>query len=145
MDHRTAVSRNLVERYILGELSAEEEAESEEHFFSCPLCAEDIRYASRLRANLKAELRDHVLLHPGDEFVNVSIHLKAPITSSVDCECRCGGNPQVFVIPAQPKAGLIRLRLPAAAAAPGPGTIVVRDVQSKQELERHAFIFESAG
>lgn len=144
MDHRTAVSRNLVERYILGELSPEEEAESEEHFFSCPVCAEDIRYSSRLRANLKAELRSHVLLHPGDRFVDVSIYLKKRITSPVECECRCGGDPEVFVIEARPEADLIRLRVPAGAAAPGPGTIVVRDVHSKTELERHAFIFESA-
>jgi hypothetical protein len=142
VDHRTAVSRNLVERYVLGELSLEEEAEGEEHFFACPLCAEDIRYASRLVANLKAEGRGRILLHPGEDSVTVTIHLKTPITSPVECECRCGGNPATLVITALPKAGLIRLRLPAAAVSAGPGIIIVRDVQSKTELQRHQLIFE---
>lgn len=58
MDHHSAVERKLVERYVLGELSAEESAEFEEHFFDCAVCAEDVRHAAKVAANLKATLRD---------------------------------------------------------------------------------------
>ena len=56
MDHQSAVTGQCTERYLLGELDAAASAEFEEHFFECPVCAEDVRLASRLVANLKAVL-----------------------------------------------------------------------------------------
>ncbi len=58
MDHQSALNRSLTERYVLEELEVAEAAEFEEHFFECPTCAEDVRRASVLVANLKAVLRD---------------------------------------------------------------------------------------
>jgi anti-sigma factor RsiW len=58
VDHQSAVERNLTEHYVLGELSPEEAEEFEEHFFDCEICAEDVRQASRARANLKEVLRE---------------------------------------------------------------------------------------
>jgi anti-sigma factor RsiW len=58
VDHQSAIDRSLTELYVLGELHPAEAAEFEEHFFECPLCAEDVRRASLLVANVKAVLRE---------------------------------------------------------------------------------------
>jgi anti-sigma factor RsiW len=57
VEHQTAVDRRFTERYLLGELSPEEVAEFEAHFFECALCAEEVRQSAHLAANLKAILR----------------------------------------------------------------------------------------
>jgi hypothetical protein len=145
VDHRSAVSRNLIERYVLGELSPEEEAEGEEHFFSCSICAEDIRYTSRLAAGLRAETRGRIpaiTVGPNDPFEEVTIRLKTPVTAPVECECRCGGEPESIVIPASPQGGLINLRVPSTAVSPGLCIVIVRDPESGVELESHQFMVE---
>lgn len=43
MDHATAMRKAIAESYALGELSEEERAEFEEHFFTCETCADDVR------------------------------------------------------------------------------------------------------
>ncbi|NOT87473.1 MAG: hypothetical protein HOP03_04750 [Lysobacter sp.] len=43
MDHATAMRKAIAESYALDELSEEERSEFEEHFFTCPECAEDVR------------------------------------------------------------------------------------------------------
>jgi hypothetical protein len=43
MDHATAMRKAIAESYMLDELSEEERAEFEEHFFTCPECAEDMK------------------------------------------------------------------------------------------------------
>jgi Putative zinc-finger len=43
MDHATAMRKAIAESYVLDELSEEERAEFEEHFFTCPECAEDVK------------------------------------------------------------------------------------------------------
>src|SRR5688572_14086622 len=43
MDHSTALRIQACERYVLGELSEAEYSQFEEHFFSCPECAEDVK------------------------------------------------------------------------------------------------------
>lgn len=43
MDHATATRKAIAESYVLGELSDEESAEFEEHFFTCPECAEEVK------------------------------------------------------------------------------------------------------
>lgn len=58
MDHETALERKACERYVLGELSEQERDEFEEHFFSCPECAQDVRAAAALIANMKAVFRE---------------------------------------------------------------------------------------
>src|ERR1700743_355532 len=42
MDHGQALELQAVERYLLGELSAEEAAEFESHFFACAECCADV-------------------------------------------------------------------------------------------------------
>lgn len=55
MDHRSAIETTAVERYFLDEMSAEERAEFETHFFDCEHCAAAIRVMSSLEANARAE------------------------------------------------------------------------------------------
>jgi hypothetical protein len=49
MDHDRAVETQAIERYLLGEMPEPERGEFEEHYFSCMVCAEEIRTASRFR------------------------------------------------------------------------------------------------
>ena len=58
MEHQFAVDRKLTERYVLGELEAEEREEFEEHYFTCAVCAEDVRIMSELVTNAKAVIRE---------------------------------------------------------------------------------------
>ncbi len=43
MDHEYVTENRSVERYLLGELSDHDRDEFEEHYFSCPECAEAVR------------------------------------------------------------------------------------------------------
>ena len=50
MDHSEAVRLNMVEKYLLGELSPEVRDQFEEHYFDCPECAADVRALSTFMA-----------------------------------------------------------------------------------------------
>jgi hypothetical protein len=58
MDHETAVQLKATERYFLGELTGADREGFEEHFFTCPECAEDIRTLTVFSANAKAVFRE---------------------------------------------------------------------------------------
>src|SRR5438132_14410270 len=58
MDHETAIQTSATERYLLGQLTAEDRDSFEEHFFMCPECAEDVRALTVFAANAKAVLRE---------------------------------------------------------------------------------------
>lgn len=58
MDHETAVKLMASERYLLGELTPDQQDGFEEHFFACAECAEDVRAAVVFRANVKEVLRN---------------------------------------------------------------------------------------
>ncbi len=58
MDHHTAAESQSVERYLLGQMSAEERDAFEEHYFTCAECAEDVRAAAQFRANARTVLRN---------------------------------------------------------------------------------------
>ncbi len=58
MDHETAIKIQAAERYVLDEFSPEERADFEEHFFGCPECADEVRAATILAANTRAELEE---------------------------------------------------------------------------------------
>lgn len=47
MDHQTAADSNAVERYTLGEMSADEREAFEEHYFDCRECAAGVRAAEK--------------------------------------------------------------------------------------------------
>ncbi len=54
MDHETAVRLEAAERYLLGQLTPQEGDEFEEHFFTCPVCAEEVRDGMALKTSLRA-------------------------------------------------------------------------------------------
>ena len=54
MNHREAVSSGAVERYLLGQLSAHESEEFEQHFFDCSECARDLRAGALFEDNARA-------------------------------------------------------------------------------------------
>jgi hypothetical protein len=58
MDHETAVQLKATERYFLGELTGADREGFEEHFFTCPECAEDVQALTVFAANAKAALRE---------------------------------------------------------------------------------------
>jgi hypothetical protein len=53
MTHGNAVKDQVVERYFLGELPPEEISAFEEHYFSCPECAADVRMTAAFRDTLR--------------------------------------------------------------------------------------------
>ena len=57
MDHESAIQTNAVERYLLGEMPAEERDTFEEHYFDCAACADDIRLGSAMQRDMKVVLR----------------------------------------------------------------------------------------
>ena len=58
MEHKQAITTLAAEKYVLNEFSVEQREEFEEHFFSCPECADDVRTLSRLKANAKVVLAE---------------------------------------------------------------------------------------
>jgi hypothetical protein len=46
MDHGEAMQMQVIEKYLLGELSASQVNEFEEHYFDCEECANDLRMSS---------------------------------------------------------------------------------------------------
>jgi anti-sigma factor RsiW len=54
MEHETVAANRTVERYILGELDADERDSFEEHYFECADCGDEVRTASAFLANLRA-------------------------------------------------------------------------------------------
>lgn len=145
MDHQAAVDRQLTERYLLDELDSTEMAAFEEHFFECPICAEDVRRATVMLANLKAVLRKEdpgmpvIEIGPHHKFLDLSIDLKTE-DSLVECEIQCGGLVAPWVIAASILGGFIHLHLPARLLSAGTCTVILRDKGSRDELERREFL-----
>jgi len=53
MDHNSAVHSQAVERYLLGEMSADERNQFEQHYFECAECARGVMDGNSLAAGLK--------------------------------------------------------------------------------------------
>ena len=58
MEHETVAANRTVERYILGELDADERDSFEEHYFACADCGDEVRTASAFLANLRAVMAE---------------------------------------------------------------------------------------
>ena len=48
MRHKDAIRDNAVERYLLGEMTEDQRAIFEEHYFDCPVCAVDVTDGTRM-------------------------------------------------------------------------------------------------
>jgi hypothetical protein len=53
MTHEQAVARHAVERYLLDEMPELERFAFEEHYFACPICAEDLRAGAVMQEGVK--------------------------------------------------------------------------------------------
>jgi hypothetical protein len=58
MDHEEALRIQAPEKYLLGEFSDLERDQFEEHFFTCPACAAEVRAAAVFEANARAVFAD---------------------------------------------------------------------------------------
>jgi hypothetical protein len=56
MDHGEAMEMQVIEKYLLGELSASQVNEFEEHYFDCEECANDLRMTSQFLDTTKKVL-----------------------------------------------------------------------------------------
>jgi len=54
MDHSQAIETQAAERYLLGELSASEAEDFEQHYFECTDCAEAVESGGVFIANARA-------------------------------------------------------------------------------------------
>ena len=58
MDHEIATRSQAADRYVLGEMSERERDAFEEHFFSCELCADEVRATSAFADEARAIFRE---------------------------------------------------------------------------------------
>ncbi len=57
MDHEAAAQMQLIERYLLGELTSVQQDEFEAHLFVCPQCSEELRAGAILIGGVRTSLR----------------------------------------------------------------------------------------
>jgi anti-sigma factor RsiW len=159
VEHQSAIDHRFAERYLLEELSPEETAEFEAHFFECALCADEVRLGAHLVANLKAVLREPALqevvlpvadtpieIRPGDRFLDLRIALgPSEAAPRVSCEFHFAASPAFFVMTAFAGDGSLRLRLPAERFPPGACTVVLRDKDSQRELGQRQLLIARTG
>ena len=55
MEHEEAIQTHAAEQYVLGEMPDSVRDAYEEHYFSCPVCAEEVTAAFRLTEALRLE------------------------------------------------------------------------------------------
>lgn len=65
MTHEQAVSTLAAERYLLGDMSESERDVFEDHYFSCPVCAEEVRVGAMMQEGARTGLA----MEPPDERV----------------------------------------------------------------------------
>lgn len=131
MDHLDAVRLRAAERYVLKQLTAAEAEAFEEHFFSCPECAEEVRWIAMFEDNARkavkaremaAEIAMVVALEPGRETpVVIPEHVRQVVFELRPSRPAPGG--EVTFISA---SGARRFALPAPETAGGPVHVAVR-------------------
>lgn len=154
MEHQSAVELRFAERYLLDELSPEETASFEAHFFECALCAEDVRQGARFVANLKAVVREDIqaqTIPPGvhepteirlsERFFDLTFALEPMETAlRVACEFHFAASPAPLVMAAFASEGSVRLRLPTDSFPPGACTVVLRDQDAQREIGQRQLV-----
>lgn len=158
MEHQTAVELRFAERYLLGELSPDEAAAFEAHYFECARCADEVRQGAHLVANLKAVLQEGIQgqtipagVHGPTEirlrgrFFDLTFALEPLETAlRVACEFHFAATPAPLVMAALAHDGSVRLRLPADCFPPGACTVVLRDEDAQREIgQRQLLITKS--
>jgi anti-sigma factor RsiW len=155
VEHQTAVESRFAERYLLGELSTDEAAGFEAHFFECALCADEVRQGAHLVANIRAVLQEGIHeqtislgvhgpteIRLRERFFDLTLALEPLETAlRVACEFHFAASPVPLVMAAFASEGSVRLRLPTDCFPPGACTLVLRDEDSQREIgQRQLFI-----
>ncbi len=60
-DHKKIEQEEIVERYVMRQLSEEEEAAFEEHFFGCDECFEKVKFTEKAIAGIRAAAKEGLL------------------------------------------------------------------------------------
>jgi len=108
MDHVEASRTRAVERYLLGEMSQEERDAFEEHYFTCTICADEVRSGSVLVEDLKSVLEEGEPPRPRFRFFG----MPAPLAAAAGVVLVLAG-----VVAYQNLAVLPALRAPRAMGA----------------------------
>jgi hypothetical protein len=69
MEHEEAIESHAAEQYVLGEMSDSVRDAYEEHYFSCPVCAEEVTAAFRLAEGLRLEAQAERPVHEKQSLV----------------------------------------------------------------------------
>jgi len=154
VEHQSAVELGFAERYLLGELSPEETASFEAHFFDCVLCADEVRQGAHLVANLKAVLQDAIReqtipsgvheateIRLGERFFDLTFALESLEPAlRVACEFHFAASSAPLVMAAFASDGSVRLRLPTDCFPPGACTVVLRDQDAQREIGQRQLV-----
>ncbi len=159
MEHQSAVELRFAERYLLGELSPEETASFEAHFFDCALCADEVTRGAHFVANLKAVFQEPIHeqtilpgihgpteIRLGERFFDLTFALE-PLEPAlrVACEFHFAASPGPLVMAAFASDGSVRLRLPTDCFPAGACRVVLRDEDAQREIgQRHLVITKPA-
>jgi hypothetical protein len=111
MDHVEAIHGKFAEQYLLGELSPAQRDSFEEHFFDCPLCAEDVHCGAMFVDSARSLLRleEAATIAPG-AFAKFGLPFQAAALAAVCLLCLVGYE-NIYTIPAL-KAGSAGIRAP---------------------------------
>lgn len=80
MDHLEAVRLRAAERYVLKQLTAAEADAFEEHFFSCPECAEEVRWIAMFEDNARKAVKAREMTGEFALFVKLQSGAETPIS-----------------------------------------------------------------
>ena len=69
MEHHQAVADMAAEKYVLGELANGKREQFEEHYFSCPECAQDVRDLATLAEGARVLLNSQPRNEPAQRWV----------------------------------------------------------------------------
>lgn len=129
MDHIEAIQGQFVEQYLLGELSPAQRDLFEEHFFDCPICAEDVHSGAMFVDNARSLLRSEeaTAIAPG-AFAKFGLPFQAAAWAAV-CMLGLVCYENIYTIPAL-KLGSASIRAPEVLP-----TVSLLGMGSRAELQ----------
>jgi anti-sigma factor RsiW len=126
MDHLEAVRLRAAERYVLKQLNVAEAEAFEEHFFSCPECAEEVRWIAMFEDNARKAVKAREMsaafavvfsLEPGQESeVTIPEHVRQVVLELR----RAAAPPPDAEVSFVSASGAIRFSLPLPEGIVGP-------------------------
>ncbi len=152
MDHGESVKMQVVEKYLLGELSASQENEFAEHFFDCEECANDLRLTARFVDTTKKVLATDRVAKPQPSTRWGSRWLPAPyaVAASVALlaftlyqnvvtipKLRSGSAPQALAIFSLAGMGARSAEATVVAPTPGKPFALLLDIPPHENISQY--------